>query len=175
MKKVFLVIVVLICVLAAWQLWHRLHQEPEVAPAVETAVKSRVVTLYFGSRDGNSLVPESRELGIRGSSAADLRLLIEALISGPDGEGVATLPPATRLIGAYIQGRTAYLDFSRDIIDPSTGGTAGEYLMIASLVNTVCANFEDIDAVEILLEGEEVDSIGGHLLISGPLRPQDWR
>ena len=75
----------------------------------------------------------------------------------------------------YIRERTAYVDFSREIVDGFTGGSAGEYLLVASLVQTVCANFRDIDAVRILVEGEDVDTIGGHLDVSRPIRPKDWR
>jgi spore germination protein GerM len=175
MKKFVVVVIIIACVIAAWQILRFLGGEPDVAPTVDISLKTRTVTLYFGSRDAQRLVPESRELRARDDVVSDLRSTVEALISGPQDAGVATLPSATRLLGAYIRDGTAYLDFSREIVDPATGSTAGEYIMIASVVNTVCSNFEDVDAVMILVEGEEVDTLGGHLLISRPLIPSDWR
>lgn len=175
MKKFVTAVIIIACVVAAWQVWRRLGKEPEVTPEIDASLRTRVVTLYFGSRDANSLVPESRELRARDDAIGDLRGVVEALISGPQDGGIATLPSATRLLAAHMADDTAYLDFSRDIVDASTGSTAGEYMLIASVVNTVCSNFEDVKAVRILVEGEEVDTLGGHLLISRPLRPSDWR
>jgi spore germination protein GerM len=175
MKKFVVVVIVIVCVIAAWLIWRRLAREPEVAQPVDVSLRTRIVTLYFGSRDARGLVSESRELRARDDAIGGLRGVVEALISGPQDGGVPTLPSATRLLGAYIADDTAYLDFSREIVDPSTGSTAGEYIMIASVVNTVCSNFSEVEAVKILIEGEEVDTLGGHLLISGPLKPSDWR
>jgi len=176
MKKLIVVIVVIIvCGAVAWQVWRHMSKEPEEAPPVDISQRTRTVTLYFGSRDAGSLVPESRELKARDDVIGDLRGVVEALISGPQDGGVPTLPSSTRLLGAYISENTAYLDFSSEITDVSTGSTAGEYMLIASVVNTVCSNFGEVDAVRILVEGQEVDTLGGHLLISHPLRPSDWR
>jgi spore germination protein GerM len=175
MKKFVVVVIITVCLIAALLIWRRMAREPEVAQQVDVSVRTRTVTLYFGSRDARGLVPESRELRARDDAIGDLRGVVEALISGPQDGGVPTLPSAARLLGAYISDDTAYLDFSREIVDPSTGSTAGEYVMIASIVNTVCSNFGEVDAVKILVEGEEVDTLGGHLLISGPLKPGDWR
>jgi germination protein M len=175
MKKFVVVVIIIACVIAAWQIWRRLGGEADVAPALDSSQTTRTVTLYFGSRDARGLVPESREIRAREDAVGDLRGLIEALTSGPREDGVPTLPSAARLLGAYISDGTAYLDFSREIVDTATGSTAGEYIMIASVVNTVCSNFTGLDAVRILIEGEEVDTLGGHILISRPLRPSDWR
>jgi spore germination protein GerM len=175
MKKFVIVVIIIAGGIGLWQILRFTKEEPEVAPAIDTSLETRTVTLYFGSRDAQSLVPESRELRARDDVISDLRGTVEALISGPRGVGVVTLPSATRLLGAYIRDDTAYLDFSREIVDPATGSTAGEYIMIASVVNTVCSNFDDVKAVMILVEGEEVDTVGGHLLVSRPLIPSDWR
>jgi germination protein M len=175
MKKFVIAVIILACAFAAWQVSRRLGHEPEVQTEVDTSLETRAVTLYFGSRDARGLVPESRELRARDDVIGDLRGVVEALISGPQESGVATLPSATRLLGAYITDGTAYLDFSREVMDATTGSTAGEYMLIASVVNTVCSNFDDVEAVRVLVEGEEVDTLGGHLLISRPLRPSDWR
>ncbi len=175
MKRIVAAVVVIACVAAVWLLWRRAARAPEPAPAGEASLRTRTVTLYFGSRDAGRLIPEAREVGARDDAVGDLRELAEALIAGPREGGVPVLPSATRLLAAYIVDGTAYLDFSGEIADGSAGGTAGEYMMIASLVNTICSNFDGVDAVRILVEGEEVDTLGGHLLVSGPLKPADWR
>jgi spore germination protein GerM len=175
MKKFVIAVIIIACGFAAWQILRRLGGEAEGPAEIDVSQTTRTVTLYFGARDARGLVVESREIKAREDAVGDLRGVVEALISGPQDGGVPTLPPAARLLGAYIADGTAYLDFSPEIVDASTGSTAGEYMLIASVVNTVCSNFTGLEAVRILVEGEEVDTLGGHLLISQPLRPGDWR
>jgi spore germination protein GerM len=135
----------------------------------------REVTLYFGSSDGGSLVVEHRQISSSRDVLENLRRVIEALVSGPTEEGVATIPASARLRGVFIHDRTAFIDFSREIVSDFAGGTAAEYVLVSSLVQTACANFPEVDAVRILVEGEEVNTIGGHLLVSRPLKAQEWR
>jgi spore germination protein GerM len=142
------------------------------AGGVETV---REVTLYFGSSDGSSLVTEYREINSTREVLENLRRVIEALVSGPQGDGVASIPASVRLRGVFIHDRTAFIDFTQEIVSEFSGGTAAEYLLVSSLVQTICANFPDVDAVRILVEGEEVNTIGGHLLVSRPLKAQEWR
>ena len=135
----------------------------------------RIVTLYFGSEDGSSLRSEALEIKADESELAGLRGVVEALLAGPKSGGVALFPSGTNVRGAYISDKIGYVDFSREMVDGFAGGSAGERLLVASLVQTVCSNFPEVEAVKILVEGREIDTIGGHLDVSGTLRAKDWR
>ena len=66
----------------------------------------------------------------------------------------------------------AYVDFSRAISEKHLGGTSGELATIASIVNTLAANFpEEIRKVRILIDGKEARTIAGHIDISRPIFP----
>jgi germination protein M len=177
MKKIVLVcvaiaVVILAVAVARWAL--RKPSGPEQAPQPEAM---RVVTLYFGSRDGSSLVPEEREIKASDAVGEDLRHVVEALIAGPAASGAASglFPADVTVRSVYINGKTAYIDFSRQIIDNFAGGSAAEYLLVASIVETVCADFPEMDSVALLVDGEQVETIGGHLDVSKVLRVRDWR
>ncbi|MFZ1946575.1 MAG: GerMN domain-containing protein [bacterium] len=176
MKKIVLAcavvaVVILAVAVARWSL--RKPAGPEQAPEPENL---RVVTLYFGSRDGSSLVPEEREIKATGAVLEDLRRVVEALIAGPaGGAGAGLFPADVSVRGVYINGKTAYIDFSRQIVDNFAGGSAAEYLLVASIVETVCADFPEVDSVALLVDGEQVETIGGHLDVSKALRARDWR
>ena len=101
--------------------------------------------------------------------------MIEALIGGPVEGGTATLPASVRVRGVFINDKEAVIDFSSELVDDFAGGTTAEYMLISSLVQTVCANFPQVEAVRILVEGEEVETVGGHLSAAGPLAPRQWR
>jgi spore germination protein GerM len=164
----------MVIVVLGWYIRERMSgpSRPGDAGEVETV---REVTLYFGSDDGGSLVAEHRQISSTRDVLKNLRRVIEALVAGPEEDGVASIPASARLRGVFIDDRTAFIDFSKEIVSEFSGGTTAEYVLIASLVQTACGNFPEVDAVRILVEGEEVNTIGGHLLVSRPLKAQEWR
>ncbi len=173
-KAVTIAILVVAVVVLAWYIRERVSgPRREGGPGELEMV--REVTLYFGSSDGASLVAEYRQVQSSRDVLENLRRVVEELISGPEGESVASIPASARLRGVFIHDRTAFVDFSQEIIRDFAGGTTAEYVLVSSLVQTVCSNFPEVDAVRILVEGEEVNTVGGHLLISRPLRAQEWR
>jgi spore germination protein GerM len=170
-------ILLIIVVVAACAVWLVLRQRQGPAPTEEAGQveKVRDITLYFASADGSSLVPEYRQIASSPGTVENLRRVIEAVISGPEDGGMPTVPSSVRVRAVYIHDKTAYLDFSSEIVDDFSGGTTAEYLLISSIVQTACANFPEVEAVRILVEGEERDTLGGHLRVSKVLRPEQWR
>jgi len=176
MKKIVIVCVVLAAVILGvavvkWSLKKPAGPEQPIRPE-----NLLVVTLYFGSRDGSALVSEEREIKASGAVLEDLKHVVEALISGPaSGQGAGLFPAGVSVRGVYINGKTAYIDFSRQVVDNFAGGSTAEYLLVASIVQTVCADFPEVDSVALLVDGEQVETIGGHLDASKVLRAKDWR
>jgi spore germination protein GerM len=173
-RAIFVIVLVALVVTGAWV--GLVKMKKPAGPGQVAEPKSvRTVTLYFGSTDARSLVPEYRDVAASDKLLDNLRVLVEALISGPTGSAVGLFPRAVTVRGVYINGKTAYIDFSRELIGDFAGGSAGEYLLVASLVQTICANFPEVASVVVLVGGEEVNTIGGHLDVSKPLSPKDWR
>ena len=175
MKRLLIVGLAVSVAVVAIVLMSRRTEGPARPDVAVEAERVREVTLYFGSRDASSLVPESRQIAASDDVLENLRKTLAQLIGGPTRGAVATVPSSARVLAVFIHDKTAYLDFSREIIADFWGGTAGEYMLISSIVHTACGNFPEVDGVRILVEGEEVDTIGGHLYISRVLRPDEWR
>lgn len=173
-KTIILAAVLIIAAVVVSVVWKRAGK-PVPLEEREEVDRVRDVTLYFASTDGASLVPEYRQIASSDRILDNLRRVIEAVISGPGGDAVPTLPSSVRVLGVYIHDKTAYIDFSREIAEDFSGGTAAEYMLVASIVQTACANFPQIESVCILVEGRQADTVGGHLRISQVLRPEDWR
>ncbi len=97
---------------------------------------------------------------------------LELLITGPpQGGGLErNLPPDTEVLEFWIEEGVAYVSFSQDVL-AGAAGSAGEALLIAAVTNTLC-RFTDIDKVQFLIEGMEVDSLGGHFDAREPFEPQ---
>jgi hypothetical protein len=52
-----------------------------------------------------------------------------------------------------------------------TGGSEAEIMTIYSIVNSVVANVQQVRRVGILINGQPVETLNGHLHLLKPLRP----
>jgi spore germination protein GerM len=128
--------------------------------------EKREVTLYFADESGSFLKEEKRLIPKNESIA---RTTVSALIDGPEYGGLyPTIPAAAILDNIRIENGICTVDFSGELADNHPGGQTAEELTVYSIVNTL-TQFKTIDAVKILVGGEEVDSIAGHIDISRPL------
>ena len=134
---------------------------------------TRTVRLYFAVPDADKLQEEERTIPRAASFVGEARRTVEELIAGPQGELSPTIPPGVQLRQLYIDSRgTAYVDFTRDLQTKHPGGSGGELLTIYSIVDTLTANFEEIERVKILVEGSEVLTLAGHIDTRHPFRPR---
>lgn len=128
------------------------------------------VTAFFSDKDGQYLWPEQRQVPRPAGGAADLAAAaLRELIAGPREAGhVATIPEGAQLLGVKLDGGTALVDFSRELQTKHWGGSTGEIMTVYSIVNTV-TGIEGIASVRLFLEGQPLDSLVGHLDLTGPL------
>ena len=147
----------------------------EVSPVPEG---SRTVTLFFASADEPVIYGESREVGVGRRLDEQVRQVVDALIAGPESDsGVNAIPRGTQLLAVLLDDKsgTVYLDFSSDLVAAHPGGSAAEYCTVAAIVKTIAENFPEILAVQILVDGSQVDTIAGHIRADQPLPVSDWR
>lgn len=124
------------------------------------------ITLYFGDETGSKLVKEIREVP---ETSEPARAVIEGLIQGPAATSSSpVLPAGTRLNAIRIVDETAEVDFSRELVDDHPGGSSGERLTVYSVVDSL-TEFSTIRAVKFLVDGRSIETIGGHMDLSGPL------
>jgi spore germination protein GerM len=173
--------VVAICVAAAGLLAYRYGglwlvdttKTAETRPRrfLPKAAKAKV-HLYFSDEDQRFLMAEDRTVAQPDSVVERARSLVRALIEGPNGTLLRTVPAETRLLAIYVtQDRVAYVDFDRAISEKHPGGTFSELLTIFSIVNTLTLNIAEIRAVKILIQGREAKTLAGHIDIQSPFRP----
>jgi spore germination protein GerM len=177
------VIGVITVALLAGLMWlvTRPRHEPE-APApkrVESVPEgTRNVTLYFADADEPNIHGETRELAVGVRLDEQVRQVVEALIAGPAGkDGISTIPTGTKLLSVMVEAdsATVYLDFSSDLVAAHPGGSAAEYCTIGSIVRTVGDNFPELQRVQLLVDGAQVESIAGHVRADQPFIVKEWR
>ncbi|EEG78862.1 GerMN domain-containing protein [Dethiobacter alkaliphilus] len=125
------------------------------------------LNLYFFLPDGSGVRLERRVVTMTDLGVA--RRAMNELIAGPQSEYLGrSVPQETRLLGIRIEDGICYVDFSSELRDNHPGGSLGELLTIASIVNTL-TEFSSIDQVQILIEGQIGESIGGHVELYEPI------
>lgn len=134
---------------------------------------TRVVRLYFATPTADSLQEEERSIPRSASLIDEAKQTVAELVKGPRNGLAPTLPSGVEVRQLYIDGRgVAYVDFTRDLQVKHPGGSGGELLTIYSIVNTLTANFDQIQKVKILVEGGEVLTLAGHIDTRHPFAPR---
>jgi hypothetical protein len=174
-----LVAALVIGVIGLLGLWRAKSSPPPLGtanqPGDEATVSgpSLAATLYFPGGD-RLLVPESREIPLRGSVELQVRSLVQELLAGPRGDGMAApLPAGTQLSGVYLGAdRVVYLDLrGEEGAPPPQSGSRQEMLRVYSLVNSVALNVPGVERVALLWNGQQLSSWAGHLDLSVPQQP----
>lgn len=125
--------------------------------------ETREVILYFSDAEGQYLQAEKRNIPKTESIA---RQTIEELINGPqDPDLLPTIPSGTILEDINIRDGLCTVDFSSELCDNYSGGLQDEELTVYSIVNTL-TQFSTINEVRIWVDGQEIESIAGHVDVS---------
>jgi germination protein M len=145
------------------------EKKEEVQPVPEEMIE---VNLYFSDSQAMYLVSEKRK--ILPTTSLAKQVVIE-LIKGPDSSDLySTIPEGTRVNEVYIADDIVYVDLSEEVFKNHPGGSSGELMTVYSIVNSL-TEISPIKGVQILVEGNERNSLVGHVDISMPLlRDEDW-
>ena len=149
------------------------YKEEEIKEVQPVPTEEMVeVNLYFSDSQAMYLVPEKRKISQTPSLA---RQAVVELIKGPENsELYPTIPEGTQVNEVYIVDDIVYIDLSEEIFKNHPGGSSGELMTIYSIVNTL-TEIPPIKGVQILVGGNEKNSLVGHIDISMPLlRDKDW-
>jgi hypothetical protein len=155
----------------------RQTQAPIVAAAPDTSAGAGVqsVTLYFALPDGEALVGEPREVLQSDDLHERVATLVAQLDRGSKRGGVSVLPAGTALRQAFIDNDGLLtVDLTSAFRRGFEGGSATEYMAMASLVRTLAVNMPEVKRVLIICAGRPIETLGGHLPLDQPLDVTDW-
>jgi spore germination protein GerM len=138
------------------------YSESAPPPSEPWSGATTKVTLYFADPSGQYLVPVTREIPkVEGVARATLQELI--LGPGSTSDFLPTIPAGTVLRDINIRpDGVAIVDFSKELVANHKGGTTGEMLTVYSIVNTL-TQFPTVKKVQLLVEGQQVSTLAGHL------------
>jgi spore germination protein GerM len=140
--------------------------EPATAPTAPH-IKAR---LYYLSEDGLRLRPEEREILLGAGTSEQARRIVEAQLEPVQPPMASAIPNGTKLKELFISDKgEAYVDLSSEVSTNHTGGSLDEILTVYTIVDALTDNLPAISAVQILIDGKEVDTLAGHVDLRRPL------
>jgi hypothetical protein len=142
--------------------------EPETP--VDVSLTDR--RLLYPSPPDMLLTAISAGMPSTGQLQTDVQALLERYLNGPVGETqVQPFPEDARLRAVFVlPGGVVVADLSSAA--RQGGGADTEMARVYGIVDTVVINFPEVRAVKILVEGQEVETLMGHVDLRRPLPPE---
>ncbi len=124
------------------------------------------IKVFFSTEDAMYLKGENREI----EEDREIYIqIIEEMKAGPVSDSLRpTIPEGVELLDYEIDEQNITLNFNRELRDNHWGGSTGELLTVYSIVNSY-TYLEDLDSVTIILEGQGIETLVGHLDLTKPL------
>ena len=140
-------------------------QQPVATP---TDVKEKARIFWAAASAPDELAPVEMELPLSADPAQRARQVILALVASPPKPAQRTVPAETTLLAFYLlPDGTAVADFSDTLARATPSGILSEQLAVDSIVRTLEANVRDIRRLKILINGQEVETLAGHMDLTG--------
>jgi spore germination protein GerM len=143
----------------------------ETKGAAEETGRRINASLFYLAEDGLELTAVSREVPYQPDSAEQARALLLEQLRPVAAPLVSAIPTGTQLRTLFItEDGEAFVDLSREVAANHPGGSLDELLTVNAIVNALTANLPAVTAVQILVDGKEVDTLAGHIDLRNPIR-----
>lgn len=141
---------------------------PPENPPAENQRQTLEIKAYFPDDAGLNLVAVRRKIEFTGN-LEKYSNAVKILMTNPSEVDLTGIfPKGAKLNGVDFKDGTAYVDFGSSITKNFVGGSTGEELLVNSVVNTL-TEFPEVKRVQFLVDGEEIETLAGHMDLSAPL------
>lgn len=123
---------------------------------------------WLSDSDSSTLAPVTVEFPLSSDPVLRSKQVLNTLLAGPVDIELRTLPPDAVLLALYIlPDGTAIADFSEALATSIPSGIASEQLAVDSMARTLEANVPEVKRLKILIHGQEVETLAGHVDLTG--------
>lgn len=137
----------------------------EMAPAAEgeTTMPGAARTPP-GEEAFGRLVPRSVQVPLASVPSLRAKQLLQAWLAASQERPGSLIPKDAHVREVFVASDgAAYADFSTEMSLHAISGIASESLIVYSIVNTLAANVSEIRQVKILINGQEAETLAGHI------------
>ncbi len=139
-----------------------------LAPPISTASDVATTAKIFWAAGPDRLAPVDVQMALSADPTQRAKQVLHALITDPPTEAQRTLPADATLLSFYIlPDGTGIADFSDALETETPSGISSEELAVNSIARTLENNVPALRRLKILIHGEEVDTLAGHVDLTG--------
>jgi hypothetical protein len=174
---VVLVAIGLISVGGLWRRVQRLEETPKseeearqevLAPPISTSSDVNTNAKIFWAAGPDSIAPVNVAMPLSADPVERSKQLLQELITKPPSPAERTIPADAALTDFYIlPDGTAVADFSDALSSDLPSGILSESMAVNSIVDTLASNVSGPLRLKILIHGQEVDTLAGHVDLTG--------
>jgi hypothetical protein len=136
--------------------------QPTVINPSDPKVKAKL--FWASGADDGAVSPVMVELPLSSDPVLRARQVLNTLLAGPVDTELRTLPPDAALLAFYLlPDGTAIADFSEALATSTPSGIQSEQMAVDSIARTLEANVPKVRRLKILIHGQEVETLAGHL------------
>jgi Sporulation and spore germination len=136
----------------------------QTTPASSSGPLTKVRMFWSSGAGDGSLMPVTVELAVSNDPTLRAKQVLNTLLAGPVNAQLRTLPPDAVLLAFYmLQDGTAIADFSEALATATPSGIESEQMAVDSITKTLEGNVPQVRWLKILIHGQEVDTLAGHL------------
>ncbi|WP_405383592.1 GerMN domain-containing protein [Phascolarctobacterium sp.] len=163
------ILLVLLCTLLSAGCFGNGDKVVEPAKPPQQEIKQQSFIVYRAAANGmEKLLPEKFTINDNGKSVPENALIALCTTKPQDAKMDDVVPIGAKVRSLKIdKDGTAYADFSKELAKRGQG-SYGEMMLCYAIVNTL-TEFPEIKRVQILVEGEKVISLSGHMNVEDPL------
>jgi hypothetical protein len=140
--------------------------EPLGAAPGEPKVKT--ILFWASPEEDGALTSVTVELPLSRDPVVRSKQVLNILLAGPVDAELRTLPPDAALLEFYLlPDGTGVADFSESLATSLPSGILSEKLAVDSILRTLEANVPEVQRLKILINGQESETLAGHLDLTG--------
>jgi hypothetical protein len=137
---------------------------------------TQLATLYFPALNEGKIMPETRSITWAQADADRVRQIVLALAEGSHQGYGRVLPSSSTVRAVFLTADgTAFVDLSSDIQSDFEPGIQSETLTVYSIVNSITVNIPSVKQVQILIQGQEMETLDGHADLTAAFVPDPTR
>jgi len=139
-----------------------------LAPPISTPTDVTVQAKIFWGAGADRVAPVAVQLPLSADPVERSKQVLHALVANPPTPDQRTIPADAILLGFYIlPDGTAIADFSDALATETPSGILSEQIAVASIAQTLASNVASLHRLKILIHGQEVETLAGHVDLSG--------
>ena len=150
---------------------------PRAADVEGGAATGRIrASLFYVAEDGLHLTAVDADVPYGATPAEQARALVEAQLQPAPQPLAQAIAEGTKVRQIFMaDDGTAFVDLSKEAVANHRGGSLDELFAVYAIVNAITVNLPAVKSVQILIDGQEVDTLAGHVDLRHPLaRNMRW-